>query len=319
MSTHLALYQDLSYAYVAFKSLKVIQKKLVSPVVTDSCWELDSCGRPYLIADSDPIEHEYRGVYGASPQEANRYLTRDCSTFIMVPSSLYARDSLVLHQTGWRSLSATAVGIVKEFDMAGASKFLNLPVLPISEALTLIKELAESGYPQMEFLAKENAELQMWDEIFSRGGFSSAVLYKGGYKLETFVPLRLVAQMWVFRSLRYDHEEAADQYFNLLLDNNYPAFVIREWLNDLQPVTIERMVQMAAYCVPDYEYFYWWLERIACYFFAYKNEHLITKFLDKEEYKRLKVLGEKEFSPVAIRRYKWLMSSEDNTYNPWPE
>lgn len=318
MSTNSILHTDLSYAYIAYKSLDLRSSRITSPYIREAVWELDSCGRPYLIADSDPLQTDF-GIFGATIFEASRYLANLRSMFIVVPSSLHARDSLVLHEEGWRSLSATVIGIVKEFDFANASRILSVPTFSMEDSVKLARELEESGYPQLPVNLKFDRQLAI-NELISSGNVSAIDLLKSDYTLQDLVHISLRAQKATFVDLaQFIGVRIASQYVEALLENQYPAFLLDTWFFNFGKRCIKSICTSAAFCMRTYEEYERWVRRTLNYRSHSSVIKKFREFYSKDAFIGLLEAGTKRFDERMRRFYNWYLYGKASEYELWQE
>lgn len=148
-----------SLAYLAFKTLKVIDNNFCSPIYVKSHWKFEE-GLLYLAADESPEYSSYRGIYAGDFVTALRYYYGNDivsnpldyeDVYILglfSPSAPGTRDCVVLADHGWRANGATLLYTIEELTDIRFRKMFH--TIKLREVPALLEELEQQGYPQIK-------------------------------------------------------------------------------------------------------------------------------------------------------------------------
>lgn len=295
----------ISPAYLAFKSLRWDGRTLVSPFFK---WKWSHDGEYfYTIADGDPSQYDDCGIFAGSLPEALRYSEPNAtSLFLISPSSNHSSDLVILHEEGWRSLSATVVGIIKEFDFAGFGRDRpEVPQYSIEEAFGLIKQLQSCGYPQLfgnTYLSK------LLRDLSAQPKYITDVIVKK-YGVEFLMKISPSVMTAVLRYVSRDPKQV-EELINIAVSENYPVFDLIESVERTE--ALEKVCLQAVYCFDEEQYWYWTL-----YFSSYNPESSDLALSFYKNFESAKLEAKKYCKPILKRRHEWLRDKAINFTRRW--
>lgn len=247
-----------SLAYLAFKTLKVIDGHFCSPVYVQARWKFEG-GLLYITADKSPECNSYSGIYAGNFDAALKYYSGNTENThyilgLFSPSAPEAADCVVVADNGWRANGATLLYAIEELTDIKFRKMFR--TIKLADVPALLEELEQQEYPQIESVINSVKNFKtaiVGPYLYLAEGLASKLIGS------LYTPEELIDAYPLILPRLYRYYEITTALMMQLLKNGYPIHLMffSYWgpKATIRQLELMRMSAVLAYDKSKYEYF----------------------------------------------------------------